>query len=84
MPATFTLPGSSAFSEFRLDRLKTSISQADIKIGELSAQYFYLVRSTQALSDLDKNRLHALLDSDATKSGNGLADSSGYCASMWI
>jgi phosphoribosylformylglycinamidine synthase len=75
MPAYYRLPGSPAFSEFRIARLLDKLRAVDSRIAGLEARHFHLVWTERALSPDEQQRLDALLDDGrrTTQSDSGQA-----------
>ena len=61
MPAFLTIPGQSALSEFRRQRLLERLCAIDPAVEALDARHFYVVWSDQAIGEDERARLVALL-----------------------
>ena len=62
MTTVLLIPGSSALSDFRRERLLQSLSDQKVPVADLQAQSCYFVGSEQPLSLADRGRVQALLD----------------------
>jgi phosphoribosylformylglycinamidine synthase len=60
------LPGQSALSAFRLNKLLTQLQLFDTRITGLAARFVYFVRVNEALTPVERERLDALLLADDT------------------
>ena len=57
--AMLILPGSSALSPFRSERLLSQLKETDPAICGVSARYFHFIDAATALTDEDLSRLQA-------------------------
>ncbi len=55
------LPGQSALSEFRLNKILQRLQQRDARVQSLAARYTYFVNSSGKLSSLEREQLDGLL-----------------------
>ena len=63
MPSYFSLPGTTALSNFRQQRLVSSISEQGVPLGSIQAEFLYLIWSDSKLDDAQISRLKSLLNS---------------------
>ena len=75
MPAFLTIPGQSALSDFRRERLLERLCAIDPAVESLDARHFYVVWSDQAIGEDARARLVALLGAERAHelSGEGSA-----------
>ena len=64
MPAFLIIPGQSALSEFRRQRLLERLCAIDPRVEALDARHFYVVWSDGAISADLRARLTALLGAE--------------------
>ncbi|MCL4748333.1 MAG: phosphoribosylformylglycinamidine synthase, partial [Burkholderiaceae bacterium] len=64
MPAFLTIPGQSALSEFRRQRLLERLCAIDPRVAQLDARHFYVVWSDAEISIDQQSRLVALLGAE--------------------
>ncbi len=64
MPAFLTIPGQTALSEFRRQRLLAKLCAIDPRVERVDAREFYVVWSDAAISDDQRRRLVALLGAE--------------------
>ena len=62
MPHILQIPGRSALSEFRLQKLQDSLREADRGVSGLSARHLHLVQVERPLAPEEQVRLERLLD----------------------
>lgn len=65
MPSYLSLPGAIALSNFRQQRLVSSISEQGVPLTNIQAEYLYFVWSESELSAIQQDRLKSLLNSPA-------------------
>lgn len=65
MPSYFSLPGAIALSNFRQQRLVSSITEQGVLLANIQAEYLYLIWSESKLEDYQVDRLKSLLNSPA-------------------
>ncbi len=63
MPSYFSLPGAIALSNFRQQRLVSSISDQGVQLTNIQAEYLYFIWSESNLSPQQVDRLKNLLNS---------------------
>ena len=62
--AILELPGQSALSAFRLNKLFTQLRLFDTRVSGLSARFVYFIRVSEALTPVERQHLDALLLAD--------------------
>ncbi len=71
------LPGTNAFSDFRLTKLTSRVQQAVSRISRVTAQYIHFVDLEESLDEAGKATLRQLL-------GNVAESNSGVVYSCWV
>ena len=62
MPFHYVLPGRSALDRHETHALLTRLQGIDTAVAQVEARYFYLLASSEQMTDDDRRRLQALLD----------------------